>query len=177
MPRREVTKQKQSTSPLGCAALLAVIAAIAVSLVGCSDSSGTSATASQGPLPNAALASKADAICERLRGQLNDADREAGVYTLRQRAKLSELFAAAEERASDQLAALKPQPSEEVEYEKLIALRRALVAYHHKIIKYALQGDKAKVETAYSEYKVAQRKMLNAFKYSRIGFKICWDIG
>lgn len=164
------------TRRVGRAAPLAAIAALAVSLPGCGGGD-TSATASQGPLSNAALATKADAICTRLRAALNAADREAGFYTLRQRAKLSELFAAGEERASDQLEALKPQPSEEAEYMHLIALRRGLVAYHHKLIKYALQGNHDKVETAYSEYKVAQRKMLDAFKHSPIGFKICWDIG
>jgi hypothetical protein len=159
---------------------LLVIAAWAISLTGCGNDAGTSSAASdvkQGPLSNAALAAKADAICERLKGALNAADTEAGFSTLRQRAKLSELFAAAEEKASNRLASLEAQPSEEAEWQRISAARRALVPYHHRITKYALQGNQAKTEEAYRAYRKAQARMKEAFEHTHFPFKICWDIG
>jgi hypothetical protein len=148
-----------------------MIVGVAISIVGCAGSS-------QQRLSSKELARKGDAICENLRRALNGADIEAGGVNLRDRAKLSALFAAAEERASNQLAELKPEePSAEGEWQQVIAKRRALIPYHRRMVKYASRGEADKLEATYKAYKVAQWKMQLGFKHSRFGFKICWDIG
>lgn len=130
-------------------------------------------------LSNKALATKGDAICERLREAINAADEQADEGNgLPNRAKLSVLYAAAEERASNQLAALEPEGvSAEREWQQVVALRRGLIPYHHLMTKYASLGDLDKLEATYTAYKAAQWQMRLGFKHSRFGFKICWDIG
>lgn len=153
------------------AALLAATAAWAVSIAGCAGSS-------QERLSSKALAAKGDAICENLRRALNAADREAGGVSVPDRAKLSALFAAAEERASNQLAKLKPEESSaEREWRQAIAKRRGLIPYHRRMVAYASRGEVDKLEATYTAYKAAQWQMRLAFKHTRFGFKICWDIG
>jgi hypothetical protein len=177
MPGTKVPHPILQPPPRWRAARLAAIALAAISIAGCANSSPGRSPATPGPLSYRALAAKADAICERLREALNAADAEAGWSTLRSRAKLSVLFGSAEKRASDQLAELKPHASALPEWQRIVASRRGLVPYHRRITKYALRGDAAKVEATYSAYKKAQRRMQLAFKHSRFGFKICWDIG
>jgi|GEM_PF-5234318 len=180
MPGTKVPRTFGQGTPRRRAALLAALALSAVLIAGCGKASPASSTASEatGPLPSKVLAAKGDAICERLREALNAADREAGGTTLPGRAKLSVLFAAAEERASNQLARLKPEEaSAELEWQQAIAKRRALIAYHHRMTKYASHGEKGPLEATYKAYKVAQWQMQLGFKHSRFGFKICWDIG
>lgn len=179
MPRRKVSDESRWRLAGRCAALLA-FAAWAILLTGCGGDAGTSSAASgakQDPLSNAALATKADAICQQLRGWLSAADAEAGFATLAQRAKLSVLYGEAEERASDRLAALQAQPSEEAEWRRIIATRRALRTHHQQITKYGLQGNAIELEAAYTSYKVAQTHMLEAFEHSRFGFKVCSTTG
>jgi hypothetical protein len=172
MPGRLLSRTVGSTSSRGRAVLLAMslCAGLALSVAGCGNSGLKR-------LSTTALAAKGDAICERLKYALNAADGQAGWATLTSRAKLSVLFAAAEERASKQLAALKPQAALEPEWQRTVALRRALVPYHHRLAKYASRGEADKVEAVYTAYKAAQWRMQLAFKHSRFGFKICWDIG
>jgi hypothetical protein len=152
------------------AILLTAAIVSAFSIAGCGG-------ASQGRLSARELAAKGDAICERLKEALNAADREAGWYSLAGRAKLSVLFAAAEERASNQLARLKPAASAESEWQQVVASRRALLPYHRLLTKYASHGEAKKLEATYKAYKVVQRRMQEDFRHSRFGFKICWDIG
>lgn len=154
------------------AAPLAAVAALAGLLAGCGGSSPPH-------LSTKALATKGDAICERLKEALNVADEKAHQgATVPTRAKLSVLYAAAEQHSSNELAALKPQgASAEREWQQVIATRRALIPYHHRITKYASRDEVGKLETTYAAYKVAQGKMQLAFKHSRFGFKVCWEIG
>lgn len=120
---------------------------------------------------------KGDAICTNLRKAINAADAAAPWSTLANRAKLSVLYAAAEARASNELEALKPEASAEREWHQIIAKRRALIPYHHKLTKYSLSREVDKLEATYTAYKAAQWQMQLGFKNSRFGFKICWDIG
>jgi hypothetical protein len=148
-----------------------MIVGVAISIAGCAGSS-------QARLSSKELARKGDATCENLRRALNAADIQAGGVSVPDRAKLSALFATAEERASNQLAKLEPEErSAEREWQQVIAKRRALIPYHHRMIKYASRGEVDKLEATYNAYKVAQWQMQLAFKHSRFGFKICWDIG
>jgi hypothetical protein len=152
------------------ASLLVAAIVLTISISGCGGS--------QERLTSKALAAKADAICEQLRYELNAADKQSGQgITVPDRAKLSVLYAAAEEHAANQLAKLKPEAPAEQEWQQIIAKRRALIPYHHEMTKYASRGEVGKLEATYTAYKAAQRQMQLAFKYSRFGFKICWDIG
>jgi hypothetical protein len=152
--------------------MLAAVAFWAISIAGC-------AGGSQERLSTKALAAKGDVICEHLKEALNVADEKADQGgTVPARAKLSVLYAAAEEHGSSELAKLKPEgAAAEREWRQVIAKRRALIPYHHLITKYASRDELGKLEATYAAYKAAQWQMQLGFKHSRFGFKICWDIG
>lgn len=161
------------------ASLLSAIALSLLSIPGCGGDSSTAApsTTSTSQKGQAAFVAKADAVCERLRLALNAADRNAGGYTEAGRARLSVMFAAGEEKAAAQLAKLEPPASAAQKWQQLIAYRRALVGYHHKLTKYASLHETSRLESTYEAYKVAQRRMLDAFQRSKLGFKVCSSIG
>jgi hypothetical protein len=166
-----VTGGKAQSRLPRCAGLPAAIVAISILPTGC-------AGGAEERLSPKALAAKADVICFHLKQGINSADAHSNNgRTIPDRAKLSVLYAAAEERATNQLAKLKPEASAEREWDRAIAKRRALVPYHHRMTKYASRGEVGKLETTYSAYKVFQWQMELGFKHTRFPFKLCWDIG
>lgn len=117
-------------------------------------------------------------ICKHLKEMLVASDGEVGGVTLPDRARLSVLFAAAEARGSNELAALVPrEASAEREWQHAIAKRRGLIAYHHLMTKYASRGEAGPLEATYRAYKTAQWQMQLTFKHTRFPLKLCWDIG
>ena len=171
MPESKAPSKRTTRTARRRLALVAAVVICAISTAGCGSS--------QERLSAKALAAKGDAICERLKEALNVADEEAGQGgTVPARAKLSVLYAAAEEHGSNELAALTPEGiSAEREWRQIVAKRRALIPYHHRLTKYALRDEVGKLEATYAAYKAAQWQMQLGFKHSRFGFKICWDIG
>ncbi|HWF31426.1 MAG TPA: hypothetical protein VG188_02595 [Solirubrobacteraceae bacterium] len=151
---------------------------IVVAIVGSSAIAGGCAGSSEGRISRKALAAKADVICFHIKQGINaaDADSDNGIKTS-DRAELSVLYAAAEQRGSDQMEKLKPEASAEREWHKAIAKRRALIPYHHRITKYASRGEVAPLEATYKAYKLLQWQMELGFRHTRFPFKLCGDIG
>lgn len=196
MSRDRAGRKRKRRRTSGCS-LLAALALSALSIVGCGGGASTAASSTAASStaasvttsasqtsrppgksrPHGSLVTQADAICERLKLALSAADRNAGGYDEAARGRLSALFATAEEKAIGQLAQLQPPASAAQEWQRLIAYRRALLGYHHKMSKYASHGETAGMESTYAAYKVAQTQLLEATKRSKLAFKVCSRTG